>query len=552
MKSVVSFLIFYLITPAFGYSQITGTVNSPFNSIRQNSVSSMAAFGDTLWVSPKLNRLIDGETNWYSPENADSVINGKGRAFSMALKRDTIVAGLGFTAENEISGPVSTGYGFYFSTDGGTSWRFSDFPLDSKPPDRCISSSEEYEQPMGVEDYDPDCDIIFQYGGNMYTRTRITVPQQSVPFSTDIHGNTVFSAVWATGLLRSTDLGNSWERVILPPSYASTLHPEGSYFWSSRFTFFNEDIQDTDTATINRYDPLGDFNLLGFSVLIDSQDRLWYGSAAGINISENALTAPIDSISWRHISYDNSSDGLLSNWIIEIDEDPQTGTIWMTNWIAEGNNASGFGVVSTNDGGQSFEHHLIGERINDIDFKGDYIFAAGDNGLFISPDRGKSWIKQSRIKSPNTFIRSSARHFSLAVTTNKVWVGTSDGIASTSDLGNSWDIIRTNFPLSGGNAYDQEAPDVESYAYPNPFSPSTHEVVRLKFEVPKSGNVKIGIYDFGMNLVREIENNSFSPGTYEAVWDGYDSKGSKVNNAPYIYIIEVPGKQINGKILVVD
>ncbi|HCT53907.1 MAG TPA: hypothetical protein DF712_15775 [Balneola sp.] len=79
-----------------------------------------------------------------------------------------------------------------------------------------------------------------------------------------------------------------------------------------------------------------------------------------------------------------------------------------------------------------------------------------------------------------------------------------------------------------------------------------HDIVRIKYELNENGTVKIRIFDFGMNQVREIENDTYSAGTYEAVWDGIDDYGRKVANAPYIYVIEMPDRTIDGKILVVE
>ena len=55
-----------------------------------------------------------------------------------------------------------------------------------------------------------------------------------------------------------------------------------------------------------------------------------------------------------------------------------------------------------------------------------------------------------------------------------------------------------------------------------------------------------------MNLVRNIEENTYTEGTYEAVWDGVDNSGRKVANGPYIYVIEMPDRSINGKILLIE
>ncbi|MBO6524491.1 MAG: hypothetical protein JJ971_11735 [Balneolaceae bacterium] len=536
--------IFFLFSLPIAQAQIVGPSESPFFSIRQNGVSTIVANGDTVWTGPSLTMNIGNSLDWIAPSGLDSIDSGVGRAFSIAVNKDTVFAGLGFTSET-LAGNQPAGYGYYISTDGAEAWRFIDFPLDDQPQEICDPNSSEYYNPNSLEDYNPVCDLQFTYGGETYTRVRITVPEQSPPYNVARKGNIMFSASWASGLLRSTDFGETWGRVILPPTNVDLLSPDQTYSWTSQFSF------NGGSGVINRFDPRGDNNLLGFAVHIDSQNRVWFGSAGGINVSENALTAPLDSIIWRNYRTNGSSDGILGKWIIEIKEDTTTGKIWMTNWIADG--LDRFGVVATNDGGQTFERHLIGEKILGIGFKDGFIFVAGENGLFISSDDGNSWRKSPQIKSPNTFIKETAEFQSVTATNDRVWIGTTDGIISSDDLGDTWEITRVNFPLSGGNQYDPEAKSVKAYAYPNPYSPTQHELVRIRFEVENPGEVTIRIFDFGMNLVRDLGSYSAnSTGAHEAVWDGVDGKGRNVANGPYFYMIEGAGSSVNGKILLVD
>lgn len=530
-KLIILFL-FGLLFSNESLAQFYGPVDSRFFSIRQNSVSTMEALGDTLWISPALNRNIGNNADWYTPENADSVINGAGRLFSVSLSPDTVVAGLGTSVDLNGSS-IPTAYGYYLSTDGGEFWEYFAFPLDPEPGANCEVNSVAY---------DPDCDISFTYGSTTYRRTRITVPQQSPPYDIAHRGNVILSASWASGLVRSTDFGQSWERVILPPSSVDSLSPNGNYRWNSQYRGQN----------VERYDPRFDNNLLGFGLLIDSSGQVWFGSAGGLNISDNALDADISQISWKHVSFRGPAEGLLGSWIIAIEENPTDGSIWMTNWSTDGGAGERFGIVSTSDNGNTFERHLIGERINDISFQGGYIYAAGDNGLFYSNDNGSSWIKLPPIESPNTFIKPEARFLSTTVTTNRLWVGTNDGIASSSDNGQTWEITRVNFPLSGGNVFDPEGRESNSYAYPNPFSPTIHDVVRIKFEVSQTSSVQLRIFDFRMNLIKVLKSGQLNPGEYEVAWDGYDNDGRKAANNPYIYVLEIGDNQETGKILLVD
>ena len=532
MNRFSALLIWVLFFSSGLIAQSVYPVTSPFNSIRQNGVSNILGSGDTLWISPSLNFNVANSIDWFQPSGIDSITNGEGRIFSMDISGSDFASGLGFNIDLD-GQPITSGFGFYISSDNGENWKFRDFPLDSQPADNCDDDS---------VPYTGDCDIVFTYGGTQYFRIRNTVRQQSPPFDIQIQSDTIFTAVWGSGLLKSTNRGSTWEKVILPPSDVSSLTPENSYSWSSNY----------HNTTINRYDARSDLNLLGFGLHLDSANNVWFGSANGVNFSADAYTTSTDSISWKHVNFDNSSDGLLGNWVIEIEEDPVNGSIWMTNWVIDASSGEQFGIVSTTDNAETFTQHLIGEKINSIGFNNGAVFAAGENGLFVSINNGNSWSKFPQIRSANTFLKENTEFLSVSSTTNRVWIGTNDGLASSDDLGETWEITRVNFPLNGGNAFEPDAKTVKTYAYPNPFSPTLHELVRIKYELKESGTVNIRVFDFGMNLVREIENDTFSAGTYEAVWDGVDNSGRKVANAPYIYIIEMPDRTIEGKILVIE
>ncbi len=71
-----------------------------------------------------------------------------------------------------------------------------------------------------------------------------------------------------------------------------------------------------------------------------------------------------------------------------------------------------------------------------------------------------------------------------------------------------------------------------SQNYPNPFNP----VTKFKFDIAKSGNVKLAIYDITGKEVQTLVNESMQPGTYEAKFDG-----TTLNSGVYFYRLEVNG-----------
>lgn len=497
--------IYLIVLTGTASAQITGPLPPGIKeSISQNSISNMAAYGDTLWIGPDLQRNINNQNTWYTPDKADSVVNGRARVYSLAVGQDTIIAGLGYSFTSNNSS-TDGGIGYYLSTDGGTNWKFI---------------------PQFLEDKSTDS---VEYGGKMIPYVPIVVPQQSPPYSLDYKGSTIFSANWASGILRSRDFGKTWDRLLMPPSSYDTLSPAHTF--------------------LSTYDPRNDNNYLGFAVLIGSDGTIYAGTADGLNVSPNAMTAPVDSLVWYHTHADGSDNGLLGNWVISIRQQPGTGTVWMTNWPTS--NGEQYGLVSTDNKGKTFKHYLVGEKVYDIAFDGQYIYVAGDDGLFISDNNGATWNQIRQIRSPNTFIKSGAKFYSVAQVDNRLWVGTGDGMASTTDHGKTWSITRVNFPLNGGNRFQTNAPNVKTYAYPNPFSPSQHGIVRIKFHINKAGTVHIILRDFAMNRIREITQN-VAAGDHEAIWDGRDASGRMVANGVVFYQVKGPGLTANGKILVLN
>ncbi len=516
-----SYLILSVIAPLCMILQqahgqiLPGQIPSPYKSISQNSVSNMGALGDTLWIGPRMNFNIGNELDWRIVEGVDSVSDGRGRLFSIALARDTVVAGIGYSNTSG-EDPVQAQMGFYITTDGGESWVLID-------TSRTLDS--------------PDANTV-RYGGQDLEIIPVIVPQQSPPYMVDFKNDIIFFAGWASGIRRSTDFGQTWERIVLPPFDLEELRPEETYNFS--------------------IDPRGDgqnnnfLNFLGFSVLIGSDGNVYAGTAGGLNISDNALTAPADSIRWRHLRQAQNPDGLLGNWVTSIRENPYDRSIWLTNWTAiTGEDVEG--IVVTRDSGSSFEQYLPGERIYDIGFNGQTIFAAGNNGVFISKNNGESWRQVRQIRSNNTEMKPRATYYAVSNANGRVWIGTSDGLASTVDDGETWEITRVNFPLDGKNQFQDDAPDVNAYAYPNPFSPRQHDLVRIKFKNQEAGSVTIRLFDFGMNLIRILDDKrELASGTYEAVWDGTDQQGRKVANGTVFYEVDTGNRRSVGKILLLE
>ncbi len=512
------------------YSQSTTWIGPLFdreNSFRQNSISVIGASDQGIWIGPGLEYSKPPFLNWDAPNGLDSVNLGTASLFSIDLNDQLLVAGLGATTMiGDETVPRAAGYGI--SQDMGESWTYQSFALDPEPdPVLCPDPSL----------LDTACDLSFSYGTNEYRRVRITVPEQSPPYDLFFHNNAIYAAHWASGIKISRDLAATWQFVPLPPQSTTQMTPTSSTSWTSN----------TSSGSIDRYDPRSDNNLLGFSVHVDDQDNVYVGTAGGLNVSQNLHELGPTHASWVHHQANGSSRGLLGNWIIRIRQDKETGDLWMTNWPTSASER--YGLVQTSDGGATFNQHLIGQKVNDIGFIGSTILAVGDQ-VHRSVDEGKSWKSQVPLSVVGNQLPLSTEFFSIDTYQNIVILGSSQGLLVSEDEGLTWELLRVDYPLSGQHN-TRPIDSVDGYIYPNPFSPTTHEFARIRFNVDEPMNVSVSIFDGQMRRIYQSNESVGSSGIYEVLWDGRTTNGLEVHNG--VYFVQVEGKTMlfRGKILVV-
>ena len=429
---------------------------------------------------------------------------------------------MGFTSTDaDGGGGEASAGGFLVSTDGGRSFNFRFPQLDGSEEDTAT------------------------YGANVLGALPVIVPQQSPPFDIDYNPVTgeVWMAGWASGIRRSTDGGANWDRVVLPPDSLDRIHPDSTY------SFFIEP----------RRGELGWFNYLGFGVLVDETQTVWAGTVAGVNRSTPDDVTPSGERAWSRFGFDGTTSSLTGNWVISIEEQPLPGrnTIWMATW--DGSDGRGprqrFGVTVTRDGGETFEQVLVDERVFDFAFLEEKVFVAGESGLFISEDGGRSWTTVRDFfdpLQPDRIVPLDVEVLSVATTRNgDVWVGTTDGVFKSTDEGQTWRVFRVEVPPNPENP-TESIPDSKVFAYPNPFSPFIDQFTRIRYELEETRNVSIQIFDYGMNLIRELNESGLSAGVRETIWDGTDSSGLRVANGTYFYLVDTGRRSFRGKILVIE
>lgn len=70
--------------------------------------------------------------------------------------------------------------------------------------------------------------------------------------------------------------------------------------------------------------------------------------------------------------------------------------------------------------------------------------------------------------------------------------------------------------------------------YPNPFNPET----TISFEIPKTDNVSLQIYNLKGQLIRTLVNDYLPAGKQSIVWNGTDNNNQPVASGVYLYKIK--------------
>jgi hypothetical protein len=475
-----------------------------------NVVNDLLVRSDTVWVASErgLSYTMDG-TAWRHFGQTEGF---KGFGISAVAIRNSLiwVAHVRTTRENGEAVPF--GEGLSYSTNGGQTWTHLAQPV---------------ERPGATVD-------TITYGVNNIRTLAITITRNNITYDIALTSGAVWTANFAGMLRKSTDNGQTWTRVVLPPDHLDAIAPE------VRADF---DLSPTSGALGLREN----LNHRVFSVFASNDSVVWVGTAGGINKSTDG------GVRWRKFNHQNQLKPISGNFVVAINEQQWNGKKIL--WAATVNALDPDerrGLSFSEDGGESWTTTLLGEFVHNIAFKDSIVYAATDNGVYRSSNFGQSWIRSGTIADPTNLQRiTSSQIYSVAAQGETIWVGGNDGMASTRDtpaqpFGSIWRVFRTYQPV-GASA--------TTYAYPTPFSPDD-EVVRLHYSTQgRTALVTIRIFNFAMQLVRTVIQNAPRSGAYEQdeIWDGRDDQRQRVANGVYFYRVDIEGLDpLWGKIYVVE
>lgn len=426
---------------------------------------------------------------------------------TIAVKGDTIVTTVSSDTSVGTSGLV--GKGLFVSTDNGATWT------------------------RELQSIDKESDSSVTFGRDTLKATPVTVDVDNVSYSVVFHKGYIYTANFAGALRRSSDLGKTWQRVVLPPDYLDYITQD-----STDYTFQLSPINGAITTENN-------YNHRVFSLYSDGDSVLYVGTADGINKSTD------DGYSWYKFDHVGSSGGISGNFVVSLtgQNSGSVHRIWGATVVANDPTESS-ALSYTIDEGKTWNNILDGHFFHGMAFHDSTIvYGVSDDGFFRTPDFGRTSQVVTNIYDPTSrqSILSPA-FYAAAANGDSIWVASGDGSAVGIDNGSGfdqskWHVLKAYASVTGNS----------TYFYPNPFSPRL-DVGKIHLHIQNPGSqVTIRIYDFSMHIVRTVlQNATRGVGNVDVQWSGASDRGGLVDNGVYLYSVVVNGgTPAWGKILVI-
>lgn len=339
-----------------------------FQYAYSNSVNEIRSFKGSIWVGTSIGlfRSDDGGNNWISFRETSGI--AKGGISALYIKNNVIWVASAY--DSLIDGATfAVGAGLSYSTDYGGTWRHIPQPLPQS-----------------------DWTLI-----------------NTITYDIEIIGNTIWIASFGGGLMKSSDMGESW--TVRPPDNKN-------------------------------FDPDENMNHRVFSLLAVG-DTLWVGTAEGINISYDAGETWVSQFTRQ-----NQDQPISGNFVVALHKQ-QLGTqqnIWAAT-VETDNPYEERGASKTSNSGTSWETYLEGVFVNNFESSDSTFWAASDYGVLFTDDGGASWNQYVNIvDSTKKLVIATQDYFTVCFESDTtslsqgLWFGCSQGLAHSSDNGNHWSI----------------------------------------------------------------------------------------------------------------
>jgi hypothetical protein len=490
------------------------TKTSAYSVPNSNGITDIIVMGDTVWLGTDegVSLTTDSGNSWTN-FTGTSAFGSEGVSAIGYNKYNGIFFAATLHNENTSSGSLLTGSGLRYTSNYGRTWTTIPQPLDA------------------------DSDSVVVYGIDTLKALPQPVPEQNVIWSIAFTPNTIWVAAFTGGLRKSSNMGKTWQRVILPPDNMDSINP------TDTLNFCYAPYSNSICNASNN-------NFVAYSIAVVDSLTLYVGTAGGINKSTDG------GVSWIKFNHINQTNPISGDYVVKLTYNYFDGILWAATRQAV--DETEFKAVSySNDGGLNWHLTLLNRTIENFCVQTNRVIAAADEGAFMTADNGLNWITPGTIMDANSGITlNTSSFYSAGFQGSNIWLGSSEGLAeltgNTSEWNGTWKTFVASQPLSSSSS--------NTYAYPNPFNPNT-DILKIKYST--NGNsvpVTIRIFDFSMHIVRTVIQSAQrgnpthvvdnSSGTID-YWDGKNDRGGIVPNGVYFYRIDAGSlKPVYSKILV--
>lgn len=407
----------------------------------------------------------------------------------------------------EVEGAIfPEGTGIKYSINNGETWSTIPQPIDNEG------------------------DSLISYGINTIRALPITNGWNNISYDISFTKNTIWVASFSGGLRKSHNMGQTWERVVLPPDTLNSISP-------------NDTLNFSLQPVSGSFGPESWLNHRVFSVLGVDDSTLYVGTAGGINKSTD------NGISWIKFTHQNQTNPISGNFVVALADDSSDNSIWAATWKAEDQDEN-WAVSSSNDGGDNWIISLQNKHAHNFGFKylsnsKSHVIVPTDNGIFRSED-GISWVELSEIidYSNNISIETnmfySAASSQLSATNYYIWVGSNDGLARLSETDGFWEGSWKIYSLATDIKEETSEIPIQfdlSQNFPNPFNPTT----TIKYTIPSvethgRASVQLVVCDILGSEVATLVNKQQQPGNYKVQFDA-----SNLTSGIYFYKLQSGG-----------
>jgi hypothetical protein len=251
------------------------------------------------------------------------------------------------------------------------------------------------------------------------------------------------------------------------------------------------------------------------------------------------------------------------------------GKLWFTGWMPALNLTDETAYpLSFSSGDFMYDYFGISyvERSSPSD---SFEAAAGEQGfpvLEIDPDKVPvpSWGPTLRYVEALSIVPPTEHVYTIDLTNDNSLF--QNGICGVRNIGSDLQIVYFGFPLYfmdqdqarevaqkvmsdfGELPVDGDAPGGPRVTElqllqntPNPFSERT----MIRYHIPKSGPVNLGVYDLGGRLISTLVAKSAGGGENGVTWDGTDTQGGVVANGVYFYRLQYGNRTLCRKLVLI-